>query len=307
MSCACWRDAGWQASPPEPVGETASLLRRLRGRAGDGSILLGIDCPLGLPRAYVQRHLAGDPGFRDFLARLDERPELARVCGTLDEVSSRRPFYPMRGVRGMSRAGHAARLGLADASALYRQCDRATATRGAGAPVFWTLGANQSGKAALAAWRELVLPALRDAPDDLHLWPFDGDLAAWQRSAPRRGRVMLAETYPAEALDQLGLRLCNRCGGRGSKRRQADRAALAGALGRAFGSLAVSLPVAFDRALEDGFGADAAAEDRFDSVLGLLCVLSVLAGRRPDHVPQDPWIRQWEGWVLGQGSDINAA
>jgi hypothetical protein len=55
-------------------------------------------------------------------------------------------------------------------------------------------------------------------------------------------------------------------------------------------------------ALESGFGADAAGEDRFDSVLGLLCVLNVLAGHRPDDTPDDPWLRRWEGWVLGQTS-----
>jgi hypothetical protein len=32
----------------------------------------------------------------------------------------------------------------------------------------------------------------------------------------------------------------------------------------------------------------------------LLCVLNVLAGNRPDAAPEDAWIRQWEGWVLGQ-------
>ena len=26
----------------------------------------------------------------------------------------------------------------------------------------------------------------------------------------------------------------------------------------------------------------------------------VLAGNRPDTAPDDPWIRRWEGWVLGQ-------
>jgi hypothetical protein len=25
-----------------------------------------------------------------------------------------------------------------------------------------------------------------------------------------------------------------------------------------------------------------------------------LAGNRPDTAPADPWIRRWEGWVLGQ-------
>ena len=54
------------------------------------------------------------------------------------------------------------------------------------------------------------------------------------------------------------------------------------------------------RAIIDGFGADAFGEDRFDSVLGILCVLNVLAGNRPDTAPADPWIQRWEGWVLGQ-------
>jgi hypothetical protein len=53
-------------------------------------------------------------------------------------------------------------------------------------------------------------------------------------------------------------------------------------------------------AVADGFGSDPAGEDRFDSVLGVLCVLNVLAGNRPDTAPPDPWIQRWEGWVLGQ-------
>lgn len=52
--------------------------------------------------------------------------------------------------------------------------------------------------------------------------------------------------------------------------------------------------------MAEGFGADAAGEDRFDCLLGLLCVVNVLAGNRPDTAPDDPWIRRWEGWVLGQ-------
>jgi hypothetical protein len=57
---------------------------------------------------------------------------------------------------------------------------------------------------------------------------------------------------------------------------------------------------ALQGAIESGFGPDAAGEDRFDSLLGLLCVISVLDGARPDFIPDDPWIRSWEGWVLGQ-------
>ncbi len=309
MSWAVRRDGGWRAQAPQPVGDTASLLRRLRVRASQdsvtsnsaGGIAFGIDCPLGLPRAYVQRHPSRCRDFRGFLAGLDAMPQWLEVCGQLDEVGGGRPFYPSHPRLGMRRAEHAAALGLDGPACLYRRCDRATATRPAGAPLFWTLGANQSGKAAIAAWRDLVLPALREEPALLHLWPFDGDLATWRSAPASAGRVLLAETYPAEALDQLGLRLASSGPSprRGSKRRQCDRAALAPGLRAALGALQVGIEPALRAALDDGFGADAAAEDRFDSVLGLICVLSVLGGHRPDEVPPDPWVRRWEGWVLG--------
>jgi hypothetical protein len=189
----------------------------------------------------------------------------------------------------MTRAAHAAALGLDGAAALSRACDRATVERPAGAPLFWTLGANQSGKAAIAAWQSLLLPALASG-EDVRIWPFAGrylDLLV-------PGALALAETYPAEALRHLGIRL------KGSKRRQSDRALLANQLATAIADLGVVADPAIRAAMADGFGGDAAGEDRFDCVLGVLCVLNVLAGRRPDTVPDDPWLRQWEGWVLGQ-------
>ncbi len=308
MTRALWHHGAWNVSAPEPVGDPATLLERLRGQAGGGAIAFGIDCPLGLPRAYVERHAASLNGFRGFIASLAARPGLLQVCETLDSVSGIRPFYPMRGRRGMSQAAHASALGLPDAAALSRLCDRRTATRAAGAPVFWTLGANQSGKAAIAAWRDLVLPALLTSPELLHLWPFDGDIAGWASRRRPPGSVLLAETYPAEALDQVGLRLRGPDDhGRGSKRRQSDRAALATPLCRILASLPSALSADLHATLLDGFGSDAAGEDRFDSVLGLSCLLSVLMQRRADHVPDDPWIRAWEGWVLGQSADGNSA
>jgi hypothetical protein len=269
------------------VGEVSTLLTRLVKEADGGAVALGVDLPIGLPRAYA----AGRPeaNFLGFLRHLGGLPDFFTVCAKLDEIRADRPFYPARGVAGMTRLSHAIALGLADASALSRDCDRATAERPAGAPLFWTLGANQSGKAAIAAWQSLILPALANqAP--LRLWPFEGAL----RSLLAPGSVALAETYPAEALRHLGMRL------RGSKRRHADRCATAGALMTAVDQQAAVPEDAMRRAVLDGFGADAAGEDRFDSVLGVLCVLNVLAGRRPDAAPADPWIQLWEGWVLGQ-------
>jgi hypothetical protein len=189
----------------------------------------------------------------------------------------------------MTRAAHAAALGMDGPLGLSRLCDRATAERPAGAPLFWTLGANQSGKAAIAAWRDWLLPALAaDLP--VAFWPFEGGLHALL--AP--GRAVLAEVYPAEALRQCGLRLG------GSKRAQAPRRALAGALRAVMEARRVLPCPALAAAVTDGFGADAASEDRFDSVVGLLGLVGVLDGTRPDFVPDDPWVRTWEGWVLGQ-------
>jgi hypothetical protein len=58
--------------------------------------------------------------------------------------------------------------------------------------------------------------------------------------------------------------------------------------------------VALHDMIHAGFGADAAGEDRFDSLIGLLGLIGVVDGKRPDFIPADPMIRTWEGWVLGQ-------
>jgi hypothetical protein len=274
----------WHLAAPVPVGEVATFLERLRGEAAGGAVALGLDLPIGLPRAYAAQLPERD--FLHFLSAIATRPQFFEVCATLAEVGPGRPFYPMRGTRGMTRAAHAIALGFEGAAGLSRTCDRATAERPAGAPLFWTLGANQSGKAAIAAWQHLLLPSL----DQIRLWPFAGPY----RDLLTPGAVALAETYPAEALRHLGIRL------RGSKRRQSDRAAVAERLFEAMHRLTVTADPELRRVAADGFGADAAGEDRFDCVLGVLCVLNVLIGNRPDSAPSDPWIRDWEGWVLGQ-------
>jgi hypothetical protein len=279
--------AGWELLTPRPVGDVATFLTRLRAEADGGPVALGVDLPIGVPRAYAAQRPEAD--FQAFLRAIPHWPDFFRVCAVLEELTPERPFYPARGIAGMTRAAHAAALGLGGAIGLSRVCDRATAERPAGAPLFWTLGANQSGKAAIAAWRDMLLPALA-AGEDLRIWPFAGPY----RSLLAPGAVALAETYPAEALRHLGIRL------RGSKRRQSDRAAVATLLTDAMHRLHAAPEVALIAAVADGFGADAAGEDRFDCMLGVLCVINVLAGNRPDIAPDDPWIRRWEGWVLGQ-------
>lgn len=276
---------GWRAEAPVPVGDPAALVAALL--AEGVPVAIGLDLPLGVPRGFAEGR--AEEGFVPFLRGLATRPGFFAVAAGLEEVSRERPFYPARGVKGMTRAAHAAALGLGDARGLSRLCDRATDERPAGAPVFWTLGANQSGKAAIAAWRDWLAPGLA-AGAPYALWPFEGGLHGLL--AP--GRAVLAEVYPAEALRHLGLSL------RGSKRARADRAGLADALRAALAARRIVAAGALEAMIADGFGADAAGEDRFDSMIGLAGLIGVLDGARPDFVPEEDAVRRWEGWVLGQ-------
>lgn len=273
---------GWHLMV-QPVGSVETLLPRLLSAAQGGPVALGVDFPIGLPRAYAAGR-AGD--FRSFLR--DAPSGFFDVADTIDDVCPGRPFYPRRGRLGMTRLSLAHALGFATTAELSRQCDRATATRPAGAPLFWTLGANQVGKAAISAWLDLLRPALA-APNPPALWPFDGPF----RGLLAPGRVTIAETYPAEAMRQLSLTMG------GSKRRHADRLMLMPAVRDAMVRHRAAPDPALDDLLTAGMGADTAGEDRLDCLLGVLCVLSVLQGAQ-DAAPPDPWITRWEGWVLGQ-------
>jgi len=280
--------SAWRVSPPQPVGPLDTFFARLRAMAKGEPVALGIDCPIGLPRAYAAMHVT-DPDFPAFLQNIPDPALFWNVAATLADIAPASPFYPARGLRGMSRLSHAQALSLPDAASLCRRCDLATPHRPAGAPLFWTLGANQSGKAAISAWRDLLGPALR-APKPPRLWPFEGRFT----TLLGRDEMVIAETYPAEALRQLGLIPA------GSKRRQPDRAAYVPALLAAMVRLDAVPDAATLATIAAGFGADAAGEDRFDCLLGGLCVLSIVTGRRADTVPDDPWVQRWEGWVLGQ-------
>jgi hypothetical protein len=285
--CKARYDGAWRIAAPEPVADSATLLARLAGEANHAPIALGVDFPLGLPRAYAAR--AGIPNFAAWLRRLSPDAALFQPCASLDEVSLARPFYPKSSVAGAGQMARlATALGLADTSALHRAVDLRTANRPAGAALFWTMGANQCGKAALAAWRDCLLPAFAQN-QPVAIWPYEGSFNALL--AP--GTVALAETYPAEALVQLGLQRPR------SKRRQSDRAALAAPIGAVMTRLGATPTGALAAMLDDGFGAKADGEDRFDCLLGVLAIIRVIGGAS-DGIPDDPVIRAVEGWVLGQ-------
>jgi hypothetical protein len=289
-----WAEGGpgsWRVHAPRQVRDPVAAVGDLKARAGTGAVLLGVDFPIGLPIAYARTALARFPDFRTFLCRHEaELPDFHLPCATLDEVRPDRPFFPLRSVRGEWKARFLERLQL-DPDSLLRRCDRRGPTVAAACGVFWTLGPNQVGKAALAGWRELLLPFLQPG-SDAAIWPFDGSLP--ELLACRR--LVFAETYPAEAYGRLGFTMDGRKGDGACRRRQADpmrRWALLHGAGLD-DELAAMIDAGFDMA---------GGDDPFDAVAGLLGMLPVAAGQHPAGAPDCSEVRTWEGWMLGRLDD----
>jgi hypothetical protein len=151
---------------------------------------------------------------------------------------------------------------------------------------FWTLGAQQCGRAAAAGWDEVIRPALRER-GDMALWPFDGPLG----QLLRRYRITVAETYPREFYPLLDPPR------RWSKRRRDDRARLAGSVAALAERVGEVPEAALAAALCDGLDGD----HDFDALVGLLGMLAVLRGQIADGLPDDdPAIQSVEGWMLGR-------
>ncbi|MEM7442204.1 MAG: DUF429 domain-containing protein [Pseudomonadota bacterium] len=272
--------------PPE------TLVGELSQQSPDSGVLLGFDFPTGLPQ-HLSEALRVKT-FRDVLARLSTSawPEFLNPAENLTDVAPTRPFFPARRLpKGVvTRAGLANALGAAGYDDLLRRCDRPSVERRATACLFFLIGGQQVGKAAIAGWRGLILPH-HDDPS-VALWPFDGDL--FTLLAPRR--TVLCETYPGEFTRPLGLPIGS--GGR-SKRRQADRQAAAAQLHHYAAGLDLDLSPELSSQIDDGFGPKLDGEDAFDSVVGLLGMLAVLAGRLAEGVPRDNPSVALEGWILG--------
>jgi hypothetical protein len=283
---------GYRLFAPEPVGQPGAVIQRL---TAGGSLFLGLDLPFGVPAAWAER--AGVEDFRALLPALGHGSWSAffEPAAERSEIGTRRPFYPRHaGSRGTVRISDLVQeLGLSGVRDLHRRCDLAHPDRPRAAPLFWTVGAKQVGRAAISAWRDLIQPTLA-AGIDLAIWPFEGPLDQLLARHP----VVLAETYPAEMQGQIGVRIGRV--GFGSKRRKADRQAAAPDLLSTAAALGLELEPALRAATLAGFGDAADGEDRFDCVLGLLGMLNVVLGRRAPDVPADPEIRRIEGWILGQ-------
>ncbi len=290
-------DGRYIADAPEPVDAPATLLSRLAHDAGSqGCCLVGFDFPIGLPAAYAVQ--IGCASFLDLLPDLGKGAWSAfyRPADHPTEISLFRPFYPNR-PGGTAQHELANALGAGTFDALRRQCERAHQGRRAACPLFWTLGGQQVGKAAIAGWSDVLALALRLGSPPVVVWPFDGALV--DLFLP--GRVIVAETYPAEYYGTLGISFPpSRAGVRSGKTVQADRQANERFLSAWANRVGVDLSPRLADKLRDGFGGRADGEDQFDAVVGLFAMLNVVLGRQSAAPSLSVSARTVEGWILGQ-------
>ena len=284
------------AQTPTLTGPASTLISRLFRAAGpDGIAVLGVDFPIGLPGAYAEK-----AEIADFISMLSQFgtglwSDFYTVAETADEISLYRPFYPQR-------PGNTAQQHLLDGlqlmhmNQLRRRCDLPRPGRRAAAPLFWTLGGQQVGKAAIDGWQSVLAPALCTTAFEVAVWPFHGPLIELFQP----NRVIIAETYPAECYDHLGVSFPRSAGQPTGKRVQTSRAENASALLKWADDAQVDLTPDLRDCILDGFGASNHGEDAFDATVGLFGLLNVVLGHRACGAPADALVRNIEGWILGQ-------
>jgi hypothetical protein len=287
------QDGCYTASGPSAVGDPIRLLQRLRKEAGQNSCMfLGFDFPIGIPEHYAKR--AGVSKFREFLLKLghDEWSEFYSVCDKPEHISVHRPFYPNGSYKGRKKKHLFEAHGVESIEPLLRRCELGVNSQRQACCLFWTLGGNQVGKAAIAGWRDVLAPALREQPL-VRLWPFDGTLDTLL--VP--GNTVVAETYPAECCGWFpGERLRN-------KSDIACRAAFAQRLLLWASANNIAIEHALESAMCDGF--PVGADDAFDAVVGLFGMLRACLAQRASGEPDDAIVRDVEGWILGRNAVEN--
>ena len=281
------RDQGiYTAAAPLLVGDPASLLGTIQQKT-HGAILTGFDFPLGLPKAYAEQlHIESFPSFLRQLGQ-GTWPDFAKVCRDSSEISLTRPFYPYNFTpKGSRKRAHLVEaLNLETFDQLLRACERAQPDVAAAGALFWTLGAQAPGRAALHGWTEVIVPALAHA--SVKLWPFDGPLSELLQA----DSLILAETYPTQYHGSvLGARFAG-------KTSPDKRRLLAAQIFAWSKSSEVQLNAELVQTIENGFPQ---GDDAFDAVLGLLGMIHVLLHPQELHEPTNPTIRNIEGWIFGQ-------
>ena len=282
----------WLVAAPVPVRELSTLVDWLLAEAGDGgSAFLGVDFPIGLPAEYARSARISD--FMTWLPRAGRGAwsEFFEPATLPSEISLHRPFYPLRNAaKGQILRDHLVRaLGVAGFADIHRLCDRGQPNRAAAAALFWTLGGNQVGKAAISGWRDLLQPELRLTRRRIHVWPYEGALA----DLLARPGLTLAETYPGEIYAHLDLTIRER---HKSKIKPTHRVDDADQLLGWAAANGVRLADSARQSIATGFRSD----HDFDATVGLFGMINILRGNRPEGAPDNPLIRTVEGWILGQ-------
>ena len=283
------RQTDWEISSLAiaPCNLTAKLMEAAR----DKRVLAGFDFPIGVPARWADKMKL--ESFLDFLKQLrnDAYPAFFKVAGSQSDISLERPFYPAVAKAGVRREHLYSGLGFQEFDELRRKCEGRTDHRQPACPLFWTLGANQVGKGALSGWREVIMPCVKAGA---RLWPFDGELGLESSKG-----LTIAETYPAEIYGWL----CIKFQGQGGKRSQAKRREFIQTIRAYMEKRSISLSEDVTEQLEDGFGAAADGEDRFDAFCGACGMIEIANGSRAAGAPGDPYIRNFEGWILGQKAE----
>lgn len=267
------------------------LHEQLTSEALSGKVVAGFDFPVGVPEAWGR-----NTGLTDFPALLGELgknrwADFYEVARVKSEIRLERPFYPFNNKNGERRAHLEDALGVDGPERLYRRCERATGERQAASPLFWTSGAKQVGKAAIAGWRDIVVPCVEEGAA---LWPFADD------ETLRQAQMVIVETYPAEVYGHLGIRF----GSGMSKTSQQDRATFIEAISDWRRKRPVVFSSDLQAEIDSGFGSRSNGEDKFDAFVGLCGMIMVELGEREPGAPIASAVRKWEGWILGQHSPI---
>jgi hypothetical protein len=289
LATAVRSSRGWQITAPRPLGCVKSFVDGLF--IAPGPVFAGFDFPIGLPTVYGQG--TGLANFPSALAAFGrgEWSEFFHVAERPEQISRARPFYPRVSAPGTKKADLLRGLGVDSVDALLRRCDHRTPTRQAACSIFWTLGANQVGKAAISGWQDVIKPARQRGA---RLWPFDGNLAELAVA----GVPVLAETYPAEAYGHVGIEFTS---GK-SKQRQEDRRAAMDGLCDWANRHDIDFTPDLVTEIENGFGPSKNGDDALDALAGLLGMIEVADGRRPERPATIDKPDVWEGWILGQAA-----
>ena len=287
-------DGAYHAHAPRTVGESGGLIERMGLAAQTGrTTLLGFDFPIGVPRAYADA--AGIDDFAAWFRAIELDSPFFAPADDVAEVSPSRPFFPNRPPPTKSpglKAQFIEQLGVRSAD-LLRRCDRRHCSRRAASEMFWAIGAAAVAKATIAGLKHTLRPALAEPGRTDSIWPFDGQLPELLNHSD----AVIVETYPTEAYLQLGLQMGT--GGR-AKTNQADRL---GDTKRLLDWCADNAVIPDQELLAQmlaGFGASKSGEDLFDAVVGLFGMIDTVRRAPEPDLPDDPNVRQLEGWMFGQ-------